>query len=212
MGEGLLLSSRVAKCVAGNVVGSDGCRDPPGTVGTIERDCDVDDGDRRVSLRTIARAQGNRLSLSSWTGPARINLYGVDIDVVGRTGWPRWIGRQTRTSSGVSGCWPKSIQERKTHVTRGYERLLAGPVSGQTRSRCPAEGSPRGCPPSIGVALFRSAVRRAPLTRRGSKGTAQLVVALPTVDLSPDIDTSDQPLPGPATQTLQPARPTGKTS
>ena len=58
MGEGLLLSSRVAKCVAGNVVGSDGCRDPPGTVGTIERDCDVDDGDRRVSLRATAAALG----------------------------------------------------------------------------------------------------------------------------------------------------------
>jgi len=32
------------------------------------------------------------------------------------------------------------------------------------------------------------------------------------VDLPPHIDTSDQPLPGPATQTLQPAGPTGKTS
>jgi len=32
------------------------------------------------------------------------------------------------------------------------------------------------------------------------------------VDLPPHIDTSDQPLPGPATQTLQPPRPTRKAS
>jgi hypothetical protein len=32
------------------------------------------------------------------------------------------------------------------------------------------------------------------------------------VDLPPHIDTSDQPLPGPATPTLQPPRPTRKTS
>ena len=32
------------------------------------------------------------------------------------------------------------------------------------------------------------------------------------VDLPPHIDTSDQPLPGPATPTLQPPRPTGKAS
>ena len=42
-------------------------------------------------------------------------------------------------------------------------RLRTGSMSGQTRSRCPAGGSPRGCPPWLsGVALFRSAVRRAP--------------------------------------------------
>ena len=41
-------------------------------------------------------------------------------------------------------------------------RLSSGSVSGQTRSRCPAGGSPRGCPPVDGVALFRSAFRRAP--------------------------------------------------
>ena len=53
------------------------------------------------------------------TEAARINLYGADLDVVGRTSWPSWIRTQTRTTSGVSGCSSKSTPERKTHVTRG---------------------------------------------------------------------------------------------
>jgi hypothetical protein len=49
---------------------------------------------------------------------ARIDLYGAVIDVMGRTSWPRWIGSQTRTTSGVSRCSSKSALERKTHATR----------------------------------------------------------------------------------------------
>ncbi len=55
------------------------------------------------------------------------------------------------------------------HGTLGYQTLSAGPVPGQTRSRCSAGRSLLGCPPFPGVAPFRRAACRAPLTRRGSR-------------------------------------------
>ena len=46
-----------------------------------------------------------------------------------------------------------------TRVSRLLACLWVGPVSGQTRSRCPADCSSSGCPPgSLGVALLRFAV------------------------------------------------------
>ena len=57
------------------------------------------------------------------------------------------------------GAWRVPSRRSRIAATRDF---LAGSVSGQTRSRCPAEGSLRGCPSESGVALNRSAFRRAP--------------------------------------------------
>ena len=58
--------------------------------------------------------------------------------------------------------------------------IPVGPVSGQTRSRCSAGCSPRGCPPECRVWLsFGLRSRRAPCRGVAPEGTAQLAVAMP---------------------------------
>ena len=81
LGEGLLLSARVAKCVARVVTESPGSRHPARRMVTIEHDCDADDGDRWVSLRTMAgacfgvspveRCHSFRVMLCRVVGPSR---------------------------------------------------------------------------------------------------------------------------------------------
>jgi len=65
----------------------------------------------------------------------------------------------------------------------------------------------------ISDAVYRQLVADAQLLNGtgpgGHRGASQESSA---VDLSPHIDTSDQPLPGPAEPTLQPSEATGKTT
>ena len=56
----------------------------------------------------------------------------------------------TGSPGSTSGRWPSSMActRRNREQPRDSRPLSVGPGSGQTRSRCPARSSPRGCPPA----------------------------------------------------------------
>jgi len=84
---------------------------------------------------------------------------------------------------GMGGASPQSvIDATAADLTRRLElrrlealsaatrHFSAGSVSGQTRSRCPAERSSRGCPPACGCGSLSGCGPSGTVTRRGSRG------------------------------------------
>jgi transposase len=85
-----------------------------------------------------------------------------------------------------------------------YRRKLAAGKTRMEAMRCLKR--------RISDALFRQLVADARATGTGPGGHCGATLTSSAVDLPPHIDTSDQPLPGPAIPTLQPARPPRKTN
>ncbi len=106
---------------------------------------------------------------SNLVGGAQLQQRGPEEGLLERASQPEICAYYARMlarmrEGGQGGVLPpQRVRWREVAAVAATRDFPAGPVSGQTRSRCPAEGSPRGCPPLLsGVALFRSAVRRAP--------------------------------------------------
>ena len=81
-----------------------------------------------------------------------------------------------------------------------YRRKLAAGKTRMEAMRCLKR--------RISDALYRQLVADARASETGPGGHCGASLTSSAVDLPPHIDTSDQPLPGPATPTLQPPRPT----
>ena len=54
------------------------------------------------------------------------------------------------------------LEEHRSFPHRGYQRIPVRPVSGQTRSRCPAGSLHAAATSVVGVAHCRYAARRSP--------------------------------------------------
>ena len=83
-----------------------------------------------------------------------------------------------------------------------YRRKLAAGKTRMEAMRCLKR--------RISDALYRQLVADARASETGPGGHCGASLTSSAVDLPPHIDTSDQPLPGPANPTLQPHRPPGR--
>ena len=85
-----------------------------------------------------------------------------------------------------------------------YRRKLAAGKTRMEAMRCLKR--------RISDALYRQLIADSRASETGPGGHCGASLTSSAVDLPPHIDTSDQPLPGPAAPTLQPPRPTRKTT
>ena len=136
------------------------------------------------------------------------------LRVLDRHGTPRRLLRRAEPTPPLSGGEPPGQPHDPHRCGHAAAPGHRGPrlLPKQASSRQEAEGS-ASLPQATDLrAIYRQLVadaQRAEADPGGHCGASQESSA---VDLPPHIDTSDQPLPGPAKPTLQPAQPAGKPS